>query len=62
MDYMTALPTHLAHHPLVLEQRAFALGKKGEAFAAAAALEQLINDHGGTSERYELLVVVTTKT
>lgn len=55
LDYIAALPRHLAHHPLVLEQRAFALGKKGEAFAAAAALEQLINDHGGTSERYGLL-------
>ena len=54
-DYIAALPIHLARHPLVLEQRAFALGKKGEAAAAAAALEQLITDHGGTSERYGLL-------
>ncbi len=55
LDYIAALPPYLAQHPVVLEQRAFALAKTGDVVGAAAALEQLISDHGGTSERYGLL-------
>ena len=55
LDYIERLPAHLARHPLVLEQRALALAKKGDVPAAAAGLEQLIATHGETSERYGLL-------
>ena len=55
LDYIRGLPAHLARHPLVLEYRALALAKKADVPAAAAALEQLIATHGGTSERYGLL-------
>ena len=55
LDYIAHLPARLARHPLILEWRALALAKNDQVPAAAAALEQLIATHGGTSERYGLL-------
>jgi hypothetical protein len=55
LDYIDKLPTHLTTRPDIMERRAFALGKKGEFGSSAAFLEQLIEQHGGTSERYGLL-------
>lgn len=42
-------------HPWVQEQRLLAIGKAGDPLAAIAALETLIREHGGTSERYGLI-------
>ena len=55
LDYIDRLPAPLADRADVLERRAFALAKKGEFAAAAGLLEQLIDSHGGASERYGLL-------
>jgi tetratricopeptide (TPR) repeat protein len=55
LQYIERLPAHLKHQPLVLENRSLALAKQGDLAAAAATLEQLIADHGGTSERFGLL-------
>jgi hypothetical protein len=55
LAYINRLPAHLARHPLVLEHRAFALANMGDVAAGAGALDQLIETHGGTSERYGLL-------
>jgi hypothetical protein len=45
----------VAQHPLVLEQRALALGKVGDPTGAVGQLEELIASQGGTPERYGLL-------
>jgi hypothetical protein len=55
LDYIDALPPKVAQHPLVLEQRALALGKVGDATGAVGQLEELIASQGGTPERYGLL-------
>ncbi|WAM19968.1 tetratricopeptide repeat-containing protein [Rhodococcus sp. JS3073] len=55
LNYIRNLPARLVHHPIVAEQRALALAKKGDVSAAAAAIEQFISTHGATSERYGLL-------
>ena len=39
----------------MVEQRALALGKKGDSLSGAAGLEALIATEGGTAERYGLL-------
>jgi hypothetical protein len=55
LDFIASLPPHLASGPAVQERRALALGKRGDVVESAAALEQLIARHGGSSERYGLL-------
>ena len=55
LDYIESLPPRVARHPLVLEQRALALGKSGDSAAAAGQLQTLIEAHGPTPERLGLL-------
>jgi hypothetical protein len=58
LDYIAALPSHIAHHPLVMEQECLAmakLDKPGAAVKAAARLEMLIATYGENSERFGLL-------
>jgi hypothetical protein len=55
LDYIETLPARVARHPLVLEQRALALGKIGDPAAAAGELQALIETHGPTPERLGLL-------
>ena len=55
LDYIDTLPTNIADHPLVLEQRALALAKTGNASDAAARLQELIDGQGPTPERLGLL-------
>lgn len=55
LAYVDRLPERLRTHPLVAEQRYLAMAKTGEALAAAAHLEQMIDDLGPTSERLGLL-------
>jgi len=55
VSYIDDLPAELGRHPLVVEQRALALGKKGDSLSGAAGLEALIATEGGTAERYGLL-------
>ena len=55
LDYIETLPERVRRHPLVLEQRALALGKIGDSAAAAAELQTLIASHGPTPERLGLL-------
>jgi hypothetical protein len=55
LDYIDILPSNVARHPLVVEQRCLALGKVGRAATATARLEELIRLHGPSSERLGLL-------
>jgi hypothetical protein len=55
LDYIGALPEHVAHHPAVLEQQALALSYTGDIVRAAAQLEELIDSDGETAERRGLL-------
>lgn len=55
LEYIAALPTEFAEHPLVREQQALAIGEAGDLAAAAAQLEQLIDSLGATPERFGLL-------
>ena len=55
LQYIERLPAYLARQPLVLEYRVVALAKKDDVVAAAATIEQVIADHGGTAERFGLL-------
>jgi hypothetical protein len=55
LDYIDGLPANVRRHPLVLEQRSLALAKTDDVAGSAAALQQLMKDHGETSERWGLL-------
>jgi hypothetical protein len=55
LGYLDRLPEPVRRLPLVLEQRALALGKLGDAPAAIGQLEALIAMHGETAERLGLL-------
>jgi hypothetical protein len=55
LDYIAGLPDDLRRHPLVLEQQSLALARTGDVPGSVAALEQLIADHGQSSERWGLL-------
>jgi hypothetical protein len=55
LAYIAGLPANVAKHPLVLEQQALAQGKTGDVPGAIGRLQQLIADHGETSERLGLL-------
>ena len=55
VGYIVGLPTALRQDRDIEEQLYLAQAKGGEPAAAAAALETLIDSHGGTPERYGLL-------
>ena len=55
LGYLERLPGAVARLPLVLEQKALALAKLGDAPAAIGQLEQLIELHGESAERFGLL-------
>jgi MAP3K TRAFs-binding domain len=55
LEYVRGLPPKLAQHPFVQEQHALALAKTGDVPAAVGRLEELIETHGETSERFGLL-------
>lgn len=55
LAYVNSLPPTLQQHPSVAEQRQLALAKTGNVAESAAALQQLIERSGATSERFGLL-------
>jgi hypothetical protein len=55
LEFIPTLSPRLAREATVLERRALALGKHGDTLNSASELQQLIDTHGGTSERYGLL-------
>ena len=55
LEYIGGLPPKVAQLPFVLEQHALALAKTGDAPGAIGRLEQLIDTHGETAERFGLL-------
>lgn len=55
LAYIETLPSHIAQHPSIVEQRCLALAKADDPALAAGHLDELINRFGGTSERYGLL-------
>ena len=55
LAYIETLPSHVARHPLVVEQRCLALAKAGDPATAVGQLEQLIKMAGRTPERMGLL-------
>jgi Tetratricopeptide Repeats-Sensor len=55
LAYIQTLPSHIAQHPSIVEQRCLALAKADDPALAAGHLDELIKRFGGTSERYGLL-------
>jgi len=55
LDYVDGLPDDLRQHPVILEQRCGALAKAGDVPGSAAALLELMQRHGQSSERWGLL-------
>jgi hypothetical protein len=55
LAYINTLPSRIANHPVVVEQRALAISKMGDAAAAAGELEALVRRDGETSERLGLI-------
>jgi hypothetical protein len=55
VEFVDSLPPHLQELPVMREQRALALSKTGDHFAAIGALEELIATSGDSSERRGLL-------
>ncbi len=55
LDYIDTLPEKLQRLPFVLEQQALALSEGGDIPAAVGRFEQLIADHGETSDRLGML-------
>ncbi len=54
-DYVDGLPEDIQRHPLILEQRSLALARTGDVIGSVSALQQLIAQHGQSSERWGLL-------
>lgn len=52
LEFIGKLSPHLSSQALVLDTRALALGKHHDYLEAVAQLQQVIDTHGGTSERY----------
>lgn len=55
LDYIDTLPKNVARLPFVLEQRALALSGTGDVPGSIGRLQQLISDHGETSDRLGML-------
>ena len=55
LTYIDSLPEHVARAPYVREQQALARSGVGDIPGSIGDLEQLISDHGETSERLGLL-------
>ncbi|MCK2218294.1 hypothetical protein MF672_031555 [Actinomadura sp. ATCC 31491] len=55
LDYIHSLPPEFQQYPPVMEREQLALAKTGKVADSAAALRQLIDRHGPTSERLGLL-------
>ena len=55
LEYVDALPMNVAKLPFVLEQRALALSATGDIPGSIGRFEQLIADHGETSDRWGML-------
>ena len=55
LAYIDSLPEHISRAPYVREQRALARSGLGDLPGSIGDLEQLISDHGETSERLGLL-------
>jgi tetratricopeptide (TPR) repeat protein len=55
LDYIEGLPEKLRMLPVMQEQKSLAESKTGDHLKAIAALEQLIENHGDSSERRGLL-------
>jgi hypothetical protein len=55
LEYIDTLPSRVVNVPVVIEQRALAIGKAGDSVKAVGDLEALVQQHGETSERLGLI-------
>ncbi len=55
LAWIERMPNYLRADPRVEEQRLLAVARTGDPFLAIGALEELIDQHGGSSERWGLL-------